>query len=175
MSYRITWMERNNDGLADTFAEAQAMALDWAEEYQRDTGEIEDELPTIWALVGTVSPRLSAAADDEDGTRYVDGYEIEGDLDVCLQVAAQAGLLPEQSLHAQALAACGFPTTAMTDRELAIALLEWGTRVASRPGSPRWATYPLAHGSGMSQALLRAAGIDPDEECRPRPDEDGEE
>lgn len=25
----------------------------------------------------------------------------------------------------------------------------------------------------MSQALLRAAGIDPDEECRPRPDEDG--
>lgn len=82
---------------------------------------------------------------------------------------------PPPSLHAAALASAGLSTDdALTDRQLAIALLEWGTRIGAKPNSPRWAAYPMGHGSRVSWGLLRAAGLDPEHVPREVVDDDDE-
>lgn len=69
------------------------------------------------------------------------------------------------SLHAEALAAAGVTSEAMSDRDLAILLLRAITRGDGDIIAPRWAHLGgvLHHGSGVRQSLLRAAGINPDE------------
>lgn len=70
------------------------------------------------------------------------------------------------SLHAEALEADGEDTAeAMTDRELAVFLLDRLTRGTAE----RWAYLVTRthHSSTVCSALLTAAGLDPDEEMLP--------
>jgi hypothetical protein len=70
------------------------------------------------------------------------------------------------SLHAEALAAAGVDGPAMSDRELAVLLLGFVTCGHHRERKTRGAQLAgiVHHGSGVREALLRAAHIDPDEE-----------
>lgn len=70
------------------------------------------------------------------------------------------------SLHDEALVACGVTSEPMSDRDLAILLLRAITSGDGDTRAPRWAHLGNAvhHGSSVRAALLRAAGIDPDEE-----------
>jgi hypothetical protein len=67
------------------------------------------------------------------------------------------------SLHAAALAAARVDGPAMTDRELAIVLLRRSTESPTNRWERRAAQVPLPQGSGVREALLRVAGINPDE------------
>jgi hypothetical protein len=70
------------------------------------------------------------------------------------------------SLHDEALAACGVDCGGLTDRELATLLLRAITRGDNDLRAPRWAhlNRALHNGSTVRAALLRVAGIDPNEE-----------
>lgn len=70
------------------------------------------------------------------------------------------------SLMTQALTACNVDCGGLTDRELATLLLRAITRGDNDLRAPRWAHLDGAvhHGSTVRAALLRVAGIDPNEE-----------
>lgn len=73
---------------------------------------------------------------------------------------------PPLSLHAQALAECGISTDkAMSDRDLAIALLRALSDGDNQTRAPRWAQLcsKIPHGSSVRTSLLSVAGIDYDE------------
>lgn len=90
----------------------------------------------------------------------------DGYVDAAAELNGSAPATP--SLMAEAMAAIGVThVRPRDDRQLLVDLLRAATAPDIGRPRPRWAHTMalLHHGAGVSQALCRAAGLDPDEEA----------